>query len=494
MKELQTTTGGSSPKNFDVIIVGAGISGIDTAYYLQTQAPGTSYTILEGRADIGGTWDLFKYPGIRSDSDMTTFGFAWYSWMRPERLGTARHIKSYLWTSVEKFGINKNIRLNQRVLFADWDTASKHWVLTVRDGRGAIQTYRTRFLVLGTGYYDYEQPREALIPGLKNFTGQIIHPQFWPADLDYSGKDIVVIGSGATAVTLVPAIAEKAKSVTMLQRSPTYIIPQPILGSEGRLVRFVKRVFPEGVARWFKRAHHIFWSTFFYTYCMAFPEKVKSRLKEVTIKRLPPGLSWDPHFNPRYNPWAQRLCVCPGGDFYKALCNGKAHVVTDTIETVTQSEIRLTSGSTLRPDMIVTATGLKLQFGGGLKLSIDGNEVDVSRKYTWKGAMVQDVPNMMFVMGYSNTSWTLGADVTATRLTRLLNLMKRRGAKVVVPRLDNRMKLEEKPVFNLSSTYLEKASEVFPRAAGGIWDHKRNYLFDMFDAYWGSITKGLVIE
>ncbi|KAI2631431.1 FAD/NAD(P)-binding domain-containing protein [Hypomontagnella submonticulosa] len=494
MNDLQPATEGSSSTDFDVIIIGAGISGIDTAYYLQTQVPGTSYAILEGRSGIGGTWDLFKYPGIRSDSDMTTFGFAWYSWIRPERLGTAAQIKSYLQNSVERFGIDKHIRLNHRVLFADWDTALKFWSLTVRNDQGTVRTYRARFLVLGTGYYDYEHPRETIIPGLKNFTGQIVHPQFWPADLDYSGKDIVVVGSGATAVTLIPSIAEKAKSVTMLQRSPTYIIPQPILGSEGRLVKFVKRVFPESIASWFKRAHHIFWSTFFYTYCMFFPERIKRRLKEVTMKRLPAGLAWDPHFNPRYNPWEQRLCVCPGGDFYEALCNGKANVVTDTIDTVTQTEIHLASGATLRPDMIVTATGLKLQFGGGLKLSIDGDEIDVSKKYTWKGAMIQDVPNLMFVMGYANTSWTLGADVTAKLLTRLLNLMKRRGAEVAVPRLDSRTKLQEKPVFSLSSTYVQNASEVFPRAGGGNWDHKRNYLFDMFDASWGNISKDLILE
>ncbi|KAI1103413.1 FAD/NAD(P)-binding domain-containing protein [Jackrogersella minutella] len=495
MKKTQKKTRNSRrPTDLDVIIVGAGIAGINTAYYLQTQMVGTSYAILEGRSRIGGTWDLFRYPGIRSDSDMTTFGFSWYPWTRPERLGAAEHIISYMQKSAAAFGIDENIRFNHKVHTADWSSASKSWTLIVADSQGKSQEYHAKFLVLGTGYYNYEHPLETTIPGLSNFNGPVIHPQFWPENLDYSGKDVVVIGSGATAVTLIPSLAEKAKSVTMLQRSPTYIIAQPTEYTESGLVKFIQRFLPAGAATAFKRLRFIVSGTLFYGYCMLFPARARRLLRDATVKQLPAGLSWDPHFNPRYNPWRQRLCLCPAGDFYAALRSGKAGVVTDTIDTVTAGEIRLASGRAVRPDIIVTATGLKLQFAGGVRLSVDGAEVHTAEKFTWKGSMIQDVPNLMFVMGYVNASWTLGAEVTAQHLVRLLRVMQQRGARVAVPRLDNPGKMQEKSVFNLSSGYVQSANQMFPRAGSGCWDHKRNYLLDILDAQFGSVTKGLSIE
>ncbi|KAI0838494.1 FAD/NAD(P)-binding domain-containing protein [Hypoxylon sp. FL0890] len=495
MKEYQEASRDSPSTDFDLIIVGAGISGINTAYYLENYSPGTSYTILEVRSRIGGTWDLFRYPGIRSDSDMMSFGFSWNPWTKEEKLGNGDQILAYMQQSAELYGIDKNIRFNRKVIWADWSTASRSWSLTVSNSQGETQTYHAKFIVLGTGYYDYERPLETTIPGLNNFSGPVIQPQFWPEHLDYSGKDVVVIGSGATAVTLVPSMAERVKSITMLQRSPTWIIAAPKVHTESSFfVKLINRFLPSGAARWFKRLRSIFWGQFFYTYCMIFPDKVRRLLQEATIRQLPANISWNPHFNPRYGVWKQRLCLSPGGDFYAALRSGKANVITDTIENVTSTEIQLASGQTVQPDIIIAATGLKLQFGGGIKLSIDGREIDVAQKYTWKGAMIQDVPNLMFVFGYANASWTLGAEVTGQLLVRLLRLLKRRGAEVAVPRLDNPGAMRRGDVFNLSSTYVQTANSLFPRAGSGYWNHKRNYLFDILDAQFGSVTKGLSIE
>ncbi|KAL7619436.1 hypothetical protein AAE478_009975 [Parahypoxylon ruwenzoriense] len=494
MKKSQAVTESALPTSFDVVVIGAGISGISTAYYLETQAPGTSYAILEGRSRLGGTWDLFRYPGIRSDSNMTTFGFSWSPWTRDEVLGTAEQILAYMQKSAESFGIDKNIHFNRHVHYANWNTAAKSWALTVTNGQGKKETYHAKFIILGTGYYDYEQPLDTHIPGLSNFGGQVIHPQFWPEELNYSGKDIVVIGSGATAVTLIPSMAEKAKSVTMLQRSPSYIVSQRRRNKEGLLVRLVQEVLPTRVTRWVKRFRSIVMSSFFYYFCQAFPARAKNALRKATIKQLPANMSWDPHFNPRYNPWEQRMCLCPGGDFYAALRSGKAGVITDTIENITETEIQLSSGQTVKPDIIITATGLKLQFGGGIKLSVDGEEIDSASKFTWKGCMIQDVPNLGFIMGYVNVSWTLGAEVTGQMLARLLRLMKKRGAEVAVPRLQNSETMHEKPVFSLTSTYMKDANRLFPMAGSGIWNHKRNYLLDVVSAQWGDISKGLSME
>ncbi|KAI1204720.1 FAD/NAD(P)-binding domain-containing protein [Annulohypoxylon truncatum] len=490
----KSTESSASSTDFDVIIIGAGISGINTAYYLTTQAPRTSYTILDGRSRIGGTWDLFRYPGIRSDSDMVTFAFSWNPWVRAEKLGNGEQIRAYLQNSAGKYGIDKNIHFNSKVLAADWSTKSKSWTLTTANSKGKSRTYRSKFIVLGTGYYDYSQPLDTKIPGLNSFEGPVIHPQFWPKELDYAGKDVVVIGSGATAVTIIPSMAEKAKSITMLQRSPTYIVSQPNERQEGLLVRFLQFFLPASLKSWFRRARSIITSTMFYNYCMKYPAKVKALMQRGAAEQLPANISVNPHFSPRYNPWAQRLCLSPGGDFYAALRSGKAHVVTDTISTVTPTEIQLASGQSLKPDIIVAATGLKLQFAGGMKLSIDGEEFDAATKYTWKGSMIQDVPNLMFVIGYANASWTMGAEVMAQHLVRLLRVMKRRGAEVAVPRLTSTEPMRQGDVFKLSSTYIQTANRVFPKAGEGIWDHKRSYIWDILNAQFGSVTEGLCIE
>ncbi|KAI0886999.1 FAD/NAD(P)-binding domain-containing protein [Annulohypoxylon maeteangense] len=495
MKDSKKATRGStSSTDFDVIIVGAGISGINAAYYLTTQVPGASYAILDGRTRLGGTWDLFRYPGIRSDSDMVTFGFSWNPWDRAERLASGENIRAYLQKSAETYGIDKNIHFNRKVLSADWGSKSKSWTLATTSSEGKALTYRAKFILIGTGYYDYSQPLDTKIPGLGNFEGQVIYPQFWPKELDYAGKDVVVIGSGATAITIIPSMAEKTKSITMLQRSPTYIVPQPKKRQEGFIVRFIEFFLSTGLKSMFRRTRSIIASTMFYNYCLKSPAKVKALWQNAITKLLPAHIGVNPHFNPKYGPWTQRVCASPGGDFYAALRSGKANIITDTIKTVTATEIQLVSGQSMKPDIIIAATGLKLQFAGGMKLSVDGVEIDAAQKYTWKGSMIQDVPNLMFVIGYVNASWTMGAEVVAQHLVRVLGEMKRRRAEVAVPRLTSTEPMPENDVFRLSSTYMQTANRIFPKAGSGIWDHKRSYIWDMLDAQFGSVTKGLSIE
>ncbi|OTB03167.1 hypothetical protein M426DRAFT_60742 [Hypoxylon sp. CI-4A] len=496
MEESQKPAQVPPSTDFDVLIVGAGVSGLNTAYHLQTQAVGTSYVILEGRSRIGGTWDLFHFPGIRSDSDMTIYGFSWNPWTRPEKFGKGDQIVSYMQKSIESVGIHKNIRFNHQVLSAEWSSTAKSWSITVKEDQGEEKTYHAKFIVLGTGYYDYKHPIEANIPGISNFAGQVVHPQFWPEHLDYAGKDVVIIGSGATAVTILPVMAEKANSVTMLQRSPSYIASSPNNQDEGGLLaRLISKVLPASLALWFKRTRQIFWGYWFHNLCMKSPEKAKAYLKSATIRQLPASISWNPHFNPRYGPWQQRLCVTPDGEFYAALRSGKANVVTDTIHNVTSTEIQLASGQTIKPDIIVTATGLRLKFGGGIKILVDGQELVPSQKYTWKGSMIQDVPNLFWIVSYDHTAWTLGADVMAQHLLRLLHAMKRRGARAVVPRLrDPSVIVPGAKLLDLSSTYAQVSDSVFPISGGGNWDHKRNYMADILDAQFGNITKDISFE
>ncbi|OQE15252.1 hypothetical protein PENSTE_c029G05524 [Penicillium steckii] len=375
--------------DFDVIIVGAGISGINFAYRLQERHPGLTYCILEDRHEIGGTWSLFQYPGIRSDSDLYTFGFAWRPWTGTNSIVSGSIIRDYIEESATQAGINKRIRFLHKVNRMNWSSSSKQWTFDITANSFEILTFRSRFVFLGTGYYDYQTPLHANIPGIQNFQGEVVHPQFWPADLDYKDKRVVIIGSGATAITLLPSLAIKAAHVTMLQRSPTYIASLPI---EGTFETMALTFLPELLAAQLIRTKWICFSFIMALLCRTFPRLVKSFFLSQTAKLLPSGMNLEPDFVPLYDPWEQRLCLAPDGDFFTSMKSGKASVKTGHIQDISKNTIKLTCGKELQADIIVTATGLKICTAGGIKMSIEGKPYDITKKFSWRTAMVEDLP------------------------------------------------------------------------------------------------------
>lgn len=474
--------------DFDVVIVGAGISGINTGYRIQDEFPNYSYTILEARGQMGGTWDLFKYPGIRSDSDLHTFGFSWRPWSMPNAIAEGPAIKQYMKESAAMYGIDKHIQYHHKLISADWSSDTQQWNLSVVSN-GESKIYRARFVVLGTGYYNYDTPLEAKIPGLDRFQGKVIHPQFWPEDLDYKNKKFVVIGSGATAVTLIPNLVDAgAEKVTMLQRSPTYIIP---LAQSDPITRITRRILPSWLSQRITRARFLVLPFLFFRFCRAFPNAAKKLLTKAAQKQTPANVPVDPHFTPSYNPWEQRLCVCPDGDFYKSLRGGRADIVTDHIDTVTESGLVTKNGTTLDADIIVTATGLKLQMAGGACISVDGKAININDKFLWKGVMLNDVPNLAFVIGYTNASWTLGANTTAQICCRLLHRMDKNGETSCVPRVVPGS-LKSRSPLNLNSTYIVKAKGSMPQAGDKApFLPRENYLMDFPSATYGDLTRNM---
>lgn len=475
--------------DLDVVIVGAGISGINAGYRIQEQFPDYKYTILEGRSSMGGTWDLFKYPGIRSDSDLHTFGFSWRPWSASNAIADGDKIKTYMKESAAMYGIDKKIRYHHKLISADWSTQDQIWNLVV-DNDGEKQLFTARFVFLGTGYYDYDTPLETHIPGLERFKGQTIHPQFWPEDLKIKDKKIVVVGSGATAITLIPNLVKLgAEKVTMLQRSPTYIVSLPQVDP---FADFFRKWFPVSFAHKVIRLKFLIVPFLFFKFCRAFPGVAKKGLMRRTKTEVPASMPVEPNFAPTYNPWEQRLCICPDGDFYKSLKTGFADVVTDHIETVTETGILTRNGTTLDADIIVTATGLKMQMAGGAFLTVDGVPVNINDKFLWKGVMLQDVPNLAFVIGYTNASWTLGADTTAEVVCRLLRHMDKRGQSSAVARVPADSTMKTQNVLNLSSTYIVKAKGSLPKAGDKApFLPRQNYLTDYPRAVYGSVTQGL---
>ncbi|EMC91333.1 hypothetical protein BAUCODRAFT_80118 [Baudoinia panamericana UAMH 10762] len=479
--------------DFDVVIIGAGISGINFAYRLQERNPELSYTILEGRHEMGGTWSLFKYPGIRSDSDLHTFGFPWRPWEEQTTIAQGPLILKYMKESAAMYGIDKRIQYHHKVENAEWSTLSKTWTCNVTANGSAEKHIRARFILLCCGYYDYDNPLQSVIPGIENFKGTVAHPQFWPEDLDYTDKNVVIVGSGATAITLLPVLAKKAASVTILQRSPSYVLSLP--GQDGldktiyNLTWWNKPLF-QSLIRW----KYILIPFLITRLCYYFPKRMRKFFSDTIQSQLPPTVARDPHFNPSYNPFEQRVCFCPDGDFYDALKSGKGGMETGIVETVTPDSIKLTSGKELHPDVIVTATGLRVRFAGGLNFLVDGKPYNIADSYVWKGVMLENLPNAAYVFGYVDASWTLGADATAQLVCRMLKRMRSEGVAEVVPR---RSELEKKnmvdvPLLRLTSTYIKRAKDMLPKTgATGQWRPRSYYLQDLLMAKFGDIRTGL---
>lgn len=485
------STNKASDDLFDVIIVGAGISGINSAYRIQTELPSANYTILEARGGIGGTWDLFRYPGFRSDSDLYTFGFEWRPWTEQKNIADGDSIRKYIRESAALYGIDQKVKYHHKLVSANWSSDQQAWSLLV-DEDGRKRHFHARFVIFSTGYYDYDEALSSHIAGIENFTGTVVHPQFWPEDLDYKDKQIIVVGSGSTAVTLIPSLAETASHVTMLQRSPTYIVARP---SIDRFGQWAQRFLPRWLAHRITRLKFLVFGFLFIRYCALYPLAARNALKKRTLKELPENVPHNPHFEPRYNPWEQRLCLCPDGDFFQAMRLGKASVVTETIATVTQTGIQLASGRTLDADIIVTATGLKLKTGGGAQISVDNVATTMGEKFLWKGCMLQDLPNMATVIGYTNASWTLGADATALLVCRVLKSMKAKGVTSAVPRRADSEVMESVPALNLSSTYVVTGARELPKAGDKApWMPRSTYFSDLWGAKFGNITEGLEFE
>ena len=460
----------------DVVIVGAGISGISAAWHLQDRCPGKSYAILESRANLGGTWDLFKYPGIRSDSDMFTLGFRFKPWTSEKAIADGPSIMSYLKETVAEYGIDQHIRYQHKVLAADWSDADNRWTLRV-DKDGEVVDMTCSFLFACSGYYNYDQGYSPEFAGSEDFEGTIVHPQHWPEDLDYAGKKIVVIGSGATAVTLIPALANSgAGQVTMLQRSPSYIGSLPAV--DPFAVRMNKSL-PAEAAYIVNRWKSILFQSAQYRISRRFPNFMRKTLMTMAERRLPEGYDVKKHFGPRYNPWDERVCLAPNGDLFRTIREGNADVVTDTIDRFTATGIRLSSGEVLQADIIVTATGLNMQLFGGAAISRNGVAVELNETMAYKGMMLTGLPNMAFTVGYTNASWTLKADLVSEFVCRVLNYMDANGFDTVVSEHPGDS-VEERPLMDFTPGYIRRALDRLPKGGAEVpWRLKQNYLLDL---------------
>ena len=463
----------------DVVVVGAGLSGIGAGYHLQTMSPDRSYVILEGRDGLGGTWDLFKYPGVRSDSDMHTLGFSFKPWTEAKSIADGPSILKYLKETVAQFGIDQHIRYGQLVTRAEWSSDDATWTVTSTDKHtGASKTIECSFLFMCSGYYSYKKGHTPEFAGRERFTGTIVHPQEWPLNLDYAGKRVVVIGSGATAVTIVPSMAENAAHVTMLQRSPTYMVSRP---DHDALANRMRKVLPEKIAYNITRFKNTWRQQLVYNKTRTDPDKVKNLLLGGIQLELGADYDIAKHFTPNYNPWDQRLCLVPNGDFFKAMREGKASVVTDHIASFTETGIQLASGEHLEADVIVTATGLELVTLGEMDFIVDGKQVDFSQTWTYKGFAYSDIPNMASTFGYINASWTLRSDLTAEYVCRLLNHMRKKSVAQCTPRLrEQDRNMKQRPwIDGFSSGYMQRMMHRMPRQGDHEpWINPQNYRRD----------------
>ncbi|WP_287460247.1 NAD(P)/FAD-dependent oxidoreductase [Sphingomonas sp.] len=475
-------------EHFDVIIVGAGLSGIGAGYHLQARCPDRSYAILEGREAIGGTWDLFRYPGIRSDSDMHTLGYNFRPWTHEKSIADGPSIREYVRDTARTYGIDRHIRFGHHVVSADWSSDEARWTVETRLADGTTGTLTCNFLYMCSGYYNYAKGHAPDFPGADRFAGRIVHPQFWPEDLDYAGKKVVVIGSGATAVTLVPEMAKTAAHVTMLQRSPTYVVSRP---AKDRMANFLRRALPASTAYGITRWKNVLFQMFFYRLARKNPEKTKERLIEMVREQLGPGYDVDTHFTPRYNPWDQRLCLVPDADLFDTIRTGAASVETGTIETFTETGINLTDGTSIAADIIVTATGLEMQLLSDVRFTVDGVVKDLARSFNYKGMMYSDVPNLASCFGYTNASWTLKADLTSAYVCRLLNTMRRRGLRQCTPRVGDEA-ITPEPFLSFTSGYVQRALDKLPKQGSRTpWKLHQNYALDVMMLRFGSVDDSM---
>lgn len=472
--------------HFDVLIVGAGLSGIGAAYHLQTLVPGKTYAVLEARDAIGGTWDLFRYPGIRSDSDMYTLGYAFKPWTEAKAIADGPAILKYVRETAAENGIDRHIRFGHKVVHAAWDSAAALWTVEAERGDGSLARFTCGFLFMCSGYYSYAQGHRPTWEGEAEFRGRIVHPQFWPEDLDYAGKRVVVIGSGATAVTLVPEMARTAAHVVMLQRSPTWMASRP---AEDAFANALRRRLPAMLAYNLIRARNVLFGMWFFNLARKKPEAVKARLLRMTRTALPEGYDVETHFTPRYNPWDQRLCLVPDNDLFQAIRTGAASVVTDHIDRFTATGIRLKSGQELAADVVVTATGLQLELLGGMTVAVDGEPVEFSKVFSYKGMMYTGVPNLASSFGYTNASWTLKADLTCAYVCRLLTYMDAHG--YVEARPEHPVDAPEVPWLDFSSGYVQRAIHLFPKQADKApWRQHQNYALDLMALRFGRVDDG----
>ena len=474
-----------APEHVDVLIVGAGLSGIGAACHLVERLPGTSYLLLEARDRLGGTWDLFRYPGIRSDSDMFTLGYRFRPWTGEKAIADGPSILRYVRETAQAYGVEEHVRYGRTVTRASFDTATATWTVETETADGP-ETFTCGFLWSCSGYYDYAGGYQPEFPGVEDFAGELVHPQAWPEDLDYAGRKVVVIGSGATAVTLVPALAEQAEHVTMLQRSPTYIVSLP---GVDKVALTLREHLPHGAAYAVTRWKNVLVSTGIYQLSRRRPDLVRGLIRRGTLRQLPEGYDVDTHFKPSYDPWDQRLCLVPDGDLFRSIRHGHAEVVTDRIETFTDKGIRLASGRELEADLVVSATGLNLLAFGGMDLVVDEQPVELPETMAYKGMMLSGVPNFAYVVGYTNASWTLKADLVSEYVVRLLRRMARDGSHLVVPEKDPAV--AEEPFLDFASGYVQRSVDRFPKQGSRApWRLRMNYLRDVLTIRHGRLDDG----
>ncbi len=477
------------PHHVDVLIVGAGLSGIGAAVHLQKDCPDRSFAILEGRDAIGGTWDLFRYPGIRSDSDMYTLGYKFKPWKEAKAIADGPSIRSYIRETAAEHDIERHIRFGHKVKAASWSSADARWTVTA-EADGATSELTCNFLYMCSGYYSYAEGYTPDFPGLADFQGQVIHPQFWPENLDYKGKQVVIIGSGATAVTLVPEIARDAAHVTMLQRSPTYVVSRP---AKDAIADVLRNMLPAKLAYSLIRLKNVTLGMLFYRMTRKNPAKVKGQLIDMVRGHLGPDYDVATHFTPAYNPWDQRLCLVPDADLFASIKAGTSSVVTDQIETFTAGGIRLKSGKELPADIVVTATGLKLIALGGMKISVDGRAVDPSECLAYKGMMFSTVPNLAVSFGYINASWTLRSDLIAYYVGRILNHMKASSTEIATP-VPGPGVVPERLAMDLSSGYVQRGAGALPKSGNrSPWKVTANYALDTMELRFGKVADGELV-